>query len=463
MAAASSTIPHDVRLVAAVSRLVDLHQSRRESGVYVPETQERSGYMLALALLILDVMREIEMERGPGPVAIGVVFKMVTSRVSTVTAEDIDFVIDSISREREIRYGVEDGHGGMDFGLTKDSTPLIEKTRGFSQVQLSENARLLLRVSAMKESWLYSDLDAERLVKAIERGQFGDIPRFCRMMILEIATKNKQLSSALERPTLAELREMLVASGSHIAESMHEATEVVKRASALIFDAHTIAKFDRWQYANGVAYTIGNLQTEIELVMQNVEALSRRFIKFLDAAQRARPSGGSGIPFLSIIEGLTQPWFNGDASRLSPLLAGLMPWGQFQSFFNPTLMVGAVDSYGFDGPAGSGEATTFTLDPGQGPGHGRLMDFILRNRVLVVDRLRAGPAAFSTIVAQTGFILEPGESPVDFFGIYSAPEHLDGEDLRIVVGLTGESFEAGIDGARYSGTDPMVFLMKDAA
>jgi hypothetical protein len=64
-------VPHDVRLVAAISRLVDLHQTRRENGVYVPETYERSGQMLAYALLLLDTLREMEMERGPSFVSIG--------------------------------------------------------------------------------------------------------------------------------------------------------------------------------------------------------------------------------------------------------------------------------------------------------------------------------------------------------------------------------------------------------
>ena len=323
----SSAIPHEVRLVAAVSRLVDLHQSRRESGVYVPETQERAGYLLAVALLMLDTLRELEMDRGPCFVAISEVLEPLKKRVSTVTAEELDFVIDSWAREREIRYGVEDGNGGLVFGLTKDSTPLIEKARGFAQVQLSENGRLLLRVSAMKESWLYSDIDAEKLVKAIERGQFGDIPRFCKMMVLEIASKNKQLSSALERPTLAELRDMLIEDGAGIAGALRDATEVVKRACVLIFDDQTRLAFENWKARSSVNYSVGNLQTEIELVMQNVEALSRRFVGFLDTAQRARTTGGEGIPFLSIIEAMTASSFVPDAERLEAMLAGLMPWG----------------------------------------------------------------------------------------------------------------------------------------
>ncbi len=75
--------------------------------------------MLALALLLLDTLREIEMDRGPSFVPIGEVLSAMRKRVSTVNEEDLDFVIDSLAHEREIRYGVEDGEGGITFGLTK--------------------------------------------------------------------------------------------------------------------------------------------------------------------------------------------------------------------------------------------------------------------------------------------------------------------------------------------------------
>lgn len=46
--------PHDVRLIAAVSRLIDIHQSRRESGgVYVPDVPEKAGLNLFLALQVI--------------------------------------------------------------------------------------------------------------------------------------------------------------------------------------------------------------------------------------------------------------------------------------------------------------------------------------------------------------------------------------------------------------------------
>ncbi|WP_232246813.1 hypothetical protein [Burkholderia humptydooensis] len=409
---------------------------------------------------MLDTLREIEMERGPSYVAIADVFEPLRRRVSFVTADDVDFVIESLAHEREIRFGVEDGRGGIALGLTKDTTPLVEKARGFGQVQLSENGRLLLRVSAMKESWLYSDIDADKLVKAIERGQFGDVPRFCKMMVLDIASKHKQLTSAMERPTLADIRDMLVENGSGIADSLRDATDVVKRACTLIFDQRTRDDFDHWASRHGVVYSIGNLQTEVELVMQNVEALSRRFVAFLETAQRARTAGGGGVPFLAVIDGLTSRDSRPDAARLAALLAGIMPWGVRPGYFAPSQMVGSVDFAALAGDDDTPPVSSFTLDPESRSSHGRLLDFILRNRALVIDRLKDGPASLSELLTTIGFVMEADETPADFLGVYSAPEHLDGEGFNIAVGITGERFDIRIGKDRFTGSDPLIALME---
>lgn len=62
------------------------------------------------------------------------------------------------------------------------------------------------------------------------------------------------------------------------------------------------------------------------------------------------------------------------------------------------------------------------------------------------------------MISDVGFLLEADETPADFFGVYSAPEHLDGEGFRIVVGITGETFDTRIVGLHFSGSDPLMFL-----
>lgn len=398
------------------------------------------------------------MDRGPTFVAVTEVQALVRQRVTAITADDLNFVVDTLAHERDIRYGVEDGKGGLEFGLTKNTTPLLERARDFNQVQLTENGRLLLRVSAAKENWLYTDVDAERLVAAIERKQFADIPRLCRSLILEVASRSKQLTSAMERPTLSELRDILLAEGSGIADALQKAIEVVKRAINLIHGPGAREAFDTWKFSYGVEYSLGNLQTEVEMVMQNVEALSRRFVTFLDTAQRAKPVGGTSVDFLAIVKSLTAVGACPAPERLEAIMAGIMPWGIRGETFHPVDLVGQVD-FTQIGDGSIAPVSTFTIDPTQtDANHNRFLNFLLRNRALVISRLKEQPSLFSEIVIGTDFALEEGESPTDFVGVYSSPEQLDGEGFTIKIGLTGRTFKTNIDGVWFSGTDPMMFL-----
>lgn len=167
----SKNLPADIRLIAAVSRLIDFHQTRRESGgSYAPNVPETAGANLFLALSVIESLHEIEMDRGFGSVPVSELTNRLRHRVPGVTAEDVEFCIANLKQPREIHYRTRDDAGGIMDGRTWDTTPLLEAQDGLQQVQLTENARLLLRVTSLRESWLYSDLDADRLVKVIQRG-----------------------------------------------------------------------------------------------------------------------------------------------------------------------------------------------------------------------------------------------------------------------------------------------------
>jgi hypothetical protein len=229
--ASTDNLPPDIRLIAAVSRLIDIHQSRRDSSdAYTPRIPESAGANLFLAMSIIECLHEIEMDRGIVATPISELVGAIRKRIPDVADEDIEFCIANMKQAREIRYRTRTEDGGIVDGRTWETTTLLEVQEGFSQVQLTENARLLLRVSSLKESWLYSDLDADRLIKAIERGQFQDIPGFCRAMSLDLASKSKKLSGALERPSLSELRSLLISEGGGIASSLGEAAATISQA-----------------------------------------------------------------------------------------------------------------------------------------------------------------------------------------------------------------------------------------
>lgn len=447
-------LPHEIRLIAAVSRLLDIHQSRRETGgVYVPEVPEKAGFNLFLSLSVIDALHEIEIDRGVGLAPVSELSGRLKKLIPGVTEVEIEYCISNLKQGREVHYGATGEDGEIRYARTWDSTPLVEIEEGFSQIQLTENARLLLRISSLKDSWLYSDLDADRLIKAIERGQFQDVPAFCRAMTIDLAAKSKQLSGALERPSLSELRTILVSEGQSIASSLNAAAETIGRAIEMIFSEHIQAEWEKRPFPG---FHLGNLQADLELVLQNVESLSRRFVQFLNQAQKVRNEGIEAIKFLDLADSLVAHGDETSIELTESVFNEVMPWGIAVSYFFPSFLIGEADL----APRESQNEKThgFTVNPHAYSSSSRFLDFLKRNRDVLVQRLIEGPLSFSEMTELTGFTFEPGETVLDLFGVYAAPGLLADETQKIVVGLTETQFSFIDSEQEVAGSDPLLFI-----
>ena len=432
----TNLVPDNIRLIASVSRLIDLHQSRRETGVYTPIIPDGAGLMLSIALCILECLREIELERGIGMVAAGEIIAKVRMQISNATKEDVQYCIDTLSSGREIQYVTENEHHTFDLARTWDTTPLLKVAEGFWQVQLSDNARLLLRVSTLKESWLYSDMDAEKLVKAIERGQFKDVPRFCREMTLDLAVKSKKLSGLLAQPSasVSELRDLLLSEGKNIAESLSVASETIQKAISLIYDDRTQYTFDSLSERDKPNFELVNLQADLAYVLTNIESVSRSFIKFLDKAQTVKNQGAERIRFLEVADHLIlNPPENAEVI-FDSIARSIFPWQPEINFFHPSMLIKEVSFKEDSQP--ENVHTKFEVDTQKQSAQSTFRQFINRNKAIIFDRLNQGPMLFSEALELTGFELENDESPIDFFGVYATPSLLDeDEEMKIIIGI----------------------------
>lgn len=447
-------LPHDIRLIAAVSRLLDIHQSRRETGgASVPEVPEKAGFNLFLSLSIIDSLREIEIDRGTGFAPLSELAGQLKRRIPDVTDSDIEYCITNLKHGREIHYGVASEDGDIRYARTWESTTLVELEEGFSQIRLTENARLLLRVSSLKDSWLYSDLDADRLIKAIERGQFQDVPAFCRAMTIDLSAKSKQLSGALERPSLSELRSILISEGQSIAKSLNDAAETIGRAIDMVFSEHVQIEWSKRPFPG---FHLGNLQADLELVLKNVESLSRRFVQFLAVAQKVRNEGIETIKFIDLADLLVRQGSKITIDRTETILNEVMPLGVMANYFFPSFLVGEADFK--EQKSAKEKAHGFMVNPHEVGNSSRFLDFLKRNREKLVQRLNDGPLSFSEMMTLTGFTLEPDESMLDMFGVYAAPGLLSSENQRLVVGLTGLQTNLIHDEQKVIGSDPLLFI-----
>ncbi|QID19384.1 hypothetical protein G3580_18240 [Nitrogeniibacter mangrovi] len=430
----TSEIPAQVQLIAAVSRLLDLHQSRSGGeSVSVPETPESAGRNLFVALSLLDVLRQFELDQGRALVSVRALAREAKELVPDITYEEVLFCVASLSTPREIRYGIRDDDS-ISYGRTSEATPLLTYDRGLGQVALNDNAGLFLRVSDLKESWLYSDLDAQRLVKAIERGRFEDIPRFCREMVADLAAKARQMVDVTERVTLADLRGALIADGDVISATLSEAVELVNKALQLLFSPAVQDAFDLWKATHPVEFEIGNLQSELEIVLQSTEHMARRFVQFIDDAQRIQTLRAPSLRFLDLVRSLNQ---QGDdfVDQLRAAAPDLMPWKGSFDFFSPDAFVGEVDLTRMLAQMNAPVAEPVFAEAGEEVQEDEpLHAFVERNRDRIISALRKGPLSFEDLLQLDGMEFSPDGAAASLVGVYSYPEILcaDGAEIRVV-------------------------------
>jgi len=449
--------PNSIRLIAAVSRLLDLHQSRRESGVSTPAVPERAGYNLSVALAVLEVLHDLQMERGAGVVSVSEVFELLSSTIPSLQRDELDFCLDTLKTRRDIHYAEHTPDGEIKPRVTFNTTDLIRVVDGYDQVSLTDNAQLLLRIGGLKDEWLFNDVEAERLVKAIEREQYDRIHDFCRGLNADIAQQNSELLKILDHPSTNALRDKLVHDGAKIEQSLSLAKINVNEAIGLLSSELVIDSFNKWRHRENAKFSWSNVLSELESVLQCLEAYSRNFVKFLDTLQQARPSPVQRIDFLLAINHISSGILSEPEMTLNALLSRVLPHGIDADIFHPGFLVGEVDFRINENvtvvPA------VFSLDKTGTKNTGRLWDFLNRNRAVLMDRLKQSPLRFSELVEMTGFDLLEDETPSDFFGIYTVSDHLSGEaSARIVVGFTREKFKTEHDGVVVSGSDPVLVL-----
>lgn len=417
-----------------MSRLLDLHQSRSAGdSVSVPETPESAGRNLFVALSLLDVLRRIELDQGRALVSVRALARAAAAAVPDITYEEVLFCVSSLATPREIRYGVL-AEDAISYGRTSEATPLLTYDKGLGQVALNDNAGLFLRVSDLKESWLYQDLEAQRLVKAIERGQFEDIPRFCREMAADLAGKARQMADATERVTLADLRGALIADGDVISATLSDAVELVNKALQLLFSPAVEDAFALWKVTHPVQFDIGNLQSEVEVVLQSTEHMARRFVQFIDDAQRIQTLRAPSLRFLDMVASMH---LQDDAfvEQLRAAAPDLMPWKAGFDFFSPDAFVGEVDLTRMLAQLNAPEPEpVFDEEGDEAHEDEPLHAFVELNRDRILDALRQGPLSFADLLNLDGMEFSPDLAAASLVGAYAYPDILcaGGAQIRVV-------------------------------
>lgn len=456
-------LPPAINLLAASSRLLDLHQSRRgESGVYVPTVPDGAGRNVGIALIVLEILRYIELDQGFGFVTVDEIHQQLSQRVSNIEPTELEFVLESIAQEREIHYAIPGDSLEFDYGSTRQTTNLIIFADSRAQVKLTENGRLFLRICDEEQAWLYTGADASKLITALKNSKFYDLPSLCRGISNDLMSKNARLIDLLERPTRKEQCEILIADGDAIGEDLKTSKLTVQEAMKLAFDERTFDAFEEWNAKAKADFSLGNIQAELEVLLKIIETISRRFIDFLKVAQEQKDVSVTEIHFLDIADKFVLDCDERSSDRLESFLSSILFPYFSVPFFHPSLLPGEVDFYDLmdQGDGDKPRNRQFDLSRDDAEPVKRFREFVDRHKEKILERLSVGPMSFSEFLTTDTFPLKPGETPLDFLGIYTTPEVLGDNTRHVVVGFTENRIHQKFESVTIIADDPLIFLME---
>jgi hypothetical protein len=452
-------LPHSVLLVATVARLLDLHSSKRKRGSRFtnvprpPENGPDAGFYLTVGLHIIAALHQHALKGSSGPVPIAKLHEEIASRVGDLTRQDLEFCVACLSTEREVCYLDERSLPLEESRSAQSPTKLLRFDRRFGQVAMTDAGRLLMRIGALHQDWIYEDKDVERIPAAIERGIFEDIPRVCEEVIGNLRSLNERLTEIEESPTFESLRTEFQQRGRQYREMLQMAGEALARSLTALGSAGTRDRFERWRAFRGIDdLEIEDVLGYVEAVHQSLHSLERHFVEFLRNIQSRRRAPLGVIRFQEVAQRLVYAAPAHEALR--NLLGDLGPWRVRVSSFHPMDFTGRADLFADARP---GKQTVFDEVPAESA-HGRFQSFLERNRDWLFERLRQGPVAFSELVQSAGLTIESDESPANFFGVFMLPEEVGGEGMAVHVGLSGKQMSVALGSLVLTGDDPVIWL-----
>ena len=454
-------VPPDIRLAAAFTRLLDLHGTRREADgetpIKPPTVPDGAGLRLWAALSLLRQLYNRALEGSTGRVPLEAVLAELQEQCAGITAADLEFCAAFLSTEREVRYLDPSSLPSPAERSTRAPTPLLRHYRREREVKLTENGRLLMRVLSLQRDWLLGDKDVERVVAAIDRGLFEEIPRICAEVIGELRALNEHLTEIEESPTFEAQRTAFERREPQYREMLRRSEDAARQAIGRFGDAGTAARFADWQTANpGYDLTLSDLLNHTEDVLRAVESLSRHWLRFLRELQsrRRRPLGV--VDFGALADALIADAPGDDFLR--NLVASMGPWRRTH-LFSPALLETADLS---ERPTEQGRVE---FDQTNGAGIEEFRTFLTRNGARIVERLRHGPLTFSDLLAearsdQDAFELTEDIGIADLFGVFTIPDEM-GDVVGVHVGLSGKRFRQIDHDRLLHGDDPVIQLAEE--
>lgn len=287
-------------LLAASMRLVDLYDANRELGPggVAPVAPSRArkiddtdaGVLFDLGTAILEILEAKEEETSGTYVLVEEIMASLKPDFPKCGQEDFLFVLHKMSLRYPLFFSREQV-------LLKD-TALIERAPAGQRIRLSSKGRIALSLSEAAEDWLYSDLDAEKILRAIARGDFAQVLKYTLALSQTVKEASIKVIRMLELPS-SELREQALYTDNKLySETVSRIQAIVLEAAHAMKSPEITAKVDMWAAAHPEEIDVDQIIEErLALILSSIESLSRNLSEVINSAVQGGLPGVRAMPF----------------------------------------------------------------------------------------------------------------------------------------------------------------------
>jgi len=294
-------------LLAATVTIVDLYDAARVPGE-ADHNQPISaggrealaekpycGSWVAAAANILERLAVRDEETPRGWVAANSLYEEIRQLLPGITEVDFDFLLLTLARRFPLKIpGVS---------AREKDTNLIERQRGGSSVRLAKRGRSLVFLVESFEDWLDADIDMEKVLRAIQLGEFGKALRYSENMARRAQDSLLLLKEISEQPTREGMKAELVAQEARYVETTQNIMKAASDALASIGTADTREKFEEWMRRHtdaGDWYIEQDLRNVLEKVLGLIVKIDRLFMGIVQEFSSDKPGLAKPANFASL-------------------------------------------------------------------------------------------------------------------------------------------------------------------
>lgn len=275
-------------LLSSTIRLTDAYDSNRESGSSSTRigTENRrhnsEGIWFELAVFILEYLQRKD-EETPGSFVSRVPLHrevQQTGVFQNIQPEDINYIINLLATPCELKFLLQEVRGTFD-------TTLVEKARDGAGIRLSANGRATCLLAYETDDWIYADIDAYKLTRALELGTFDDFIEKIDKIIKKIRIESHEITKIKEMPALSERKNKLLADKEQYLSTIENTQQIITKAKIMLnTDESVQARISDWIERNPDDFIDDIIIKErVDRLLQILESFSRNFSSLIDETQ----------------------------------------------------------------------------------------------------------------------------------------------------------------------------------